>query len=70
MLYTDIVVSIIIGLANRVYIYLLTSNTVNITLEIDPFTYTITAILCYTSAVFIGIIINTSISEKSTISYS
>jgi hypothetical protein len=39
------------------------------TTEADLFVYSITAKLCYTSTVFIRIMVNTSASKKSTISY-
>jgi hypothetical protein len=51
--------------------YLLTASTdaTDPTIEADLFMYSITAKLCYTSTVFIGIIINTNVSKKSTAGY-
>ena len=58
-------------LANRAYTYLFTASAdiIGPTITTDPFTYNITARLHYTSIVFIGIIINTSVSKKSTVGY-
>jgi len=67
---TDEATSISIELANKAYTYLLTTTSTEPTTETDPFNYnTITAVSRYTSTVFIGIIINTSASKKSTASY-
>jgi len=66
----DKVTSISVELANRAYAYLLTTTSTEPTTETDPFNYnTTTAALCYTSRVFIGIIINTSVLKKSIASY-
>jgi len=67
---TDEVTSISVELANKAYAYLLTTISMEPTMETDPFNYnTITAALCYTSTVFIGIIINTSALKKSIAGY-
>jgi len=59
-----------VELANKTYAYLLTIISTEPTTETDPFNYnTTTATSRYTSTVFIGIIINTSASKKSTASY-
>ena len=58
-------------LANRVYSYTVTTiNTITDTFytKTDPFAYNIT--LCYTSIKFIGIMINTRASKRSTAGYS
>jgi len=66
----DKATSISIELANKAYIYLLTTISTEPTTETNLFNYnTITAALRYTSTVFIGIIINTSTLKKSTASY-
>jgi len=67
---TDKVTSISIELANKAYAYLLTATSTEPTTETDPFNYnTTTAVLRYTSTVFIGIMINTSVLKKSTAGY-
>jgi len=54
-----------VELANKAYAYLLTATSTEPTIETDPFNYnTTTAVLRYTSTVFIGIIINTSVLKK------
>jgi len=66
----DKATSISVELANKTYAYLLTVTSIEPTTETNPFNYNITtAALRYTSTVFIGIIINTSILKKSTASY-
>jgi len=66
----DKVTSISVELANKAYTYLLTITSIEPTTETNPFNYnTITAALCYTSIVFIGIIINTNTLKKSIASY-
>jgi len=66
----DEVTSISIELANKAYAYLLTITSIEPTIETNPFNYnTITAALRYTSTVFIGIIINTSLLKKSMAGY-
>ena len=58
-------------LANKAYTHLFMASvdTIDPAIITDPFIYNITVKLYYTSIVFMGIIINTSISKKSTISY-
>jgi len=54
-----------VKLANKTYAYLLITTSTEPTTETDPFNYNIiTAVLRYTSIVFIGIIINTSALKK------
>jgi len=66
----DEATSISIELANKAYAYLLTITSIEPTTETDPFNYnTTTAALRYTSIVFIGIMINTSILKKSMAGY-
>jgi len=66
----DKATSISVELANKAYAYLLTTISTEPTTETNPFNYnTTTAALRYTSTVFIGIIINTSILKKSTAGY-
>jgi len=66
----DKATSISIELANKAYAYLLTTTSMEPTTETDPFNYnTITAVLRYTSMVFMGIIINTSALKKSMAGY-
>jgi len=66
----DEATSISIELANKACVYLLTIISTEPTTETDPFNYNITtAALRYTSTVFIGIIIDTSILKKSTAGY-
>jgi len=66
----DKATSISVELANKVYAYLFTITSIEPTTETNPFNYNIiTAASRYTSIVFIGIIINTSILKKSTASY-
>jgi hypothetical protein len=66
----DKATSISVELANKAYAYLLTITFTEPITETKPFNYnTITAALRYTSTVFIGIIINTSILKKSIASY-
>jgi len=66
----DKATSISIELANKAYAYLLTTTSIEPTIETNPFNYnTITATLRYTSTVFIGIIINISILKKSIAGY-
>jgi len=66
----DKATSISVELANKACAYLLTTISTEPTMETDPFNYNITtAALCYTSTVFIGIIIDTSMLKKSMASY-
>jgi len=66
----DKVTSISIELANKAYAYLLIITSIEPTTETDPFNYnTTTAVLRYTSTVFIGIIIDTSTLKKSIAGY-
>jgi len=66
----DKATSISVELANKACAYLLTVTSIEPTTETDPFNYNITtAVLRYTSIVFIGIIINTSVLKKFTASY-
>jgi len=59
-----------VELANKAYAYLLITTSTEPTTETNPFNYNIiTAALRYTSTVFIGIIIDTSVLKKSTASY-
>ena len=63
--------AIALELANRAYSHVvITINTIIdiFHTNIDPFTYNIT--LCYTSIKFIGVIINTRASKRSTAGYS
>jgi len=67
---TDKATSISVELANKACVYLLTVTSMEPTTETDPFNYnTTTAVLHYTSIVFMGIIINTSALKKSIASY-
>jgi len=67
---TDEATSISIELANKAYTYLLTTISIEPTMETNPFNYnTTTTASRYTSTVFIGIIINTSILKKSMAGY-
>jgi len=66
----DKVTSISVELANKAYAYLFTITFIEPTMETDPFNYNIiTAALRYTSTVFMGIMIDTSVLKKSTASY-
>jgi len=66
----DKVTSISVELANKAYTYLLTTTSIEPTMETNPFNYNIiTAALRYTSTVFIGIMINTSTLKKSMAGY-
>ena len=66
----DKATSISVELANKACAHLLTITSIEPTTETNPFNYnTITAASRYTSTVFIGIIINTSILKKSIASY-
>ena len=58
-------------LANKAYTHLFTASvdTIDFITIIDPFAYSMTAKSRYTSTVFIGIIINTGVSKKSTAGY-
>jgi len=59
-----------VELANKAYAYLLTITSIKPTTETDSFNYNITtAASCYTSTVFIGIIINTGALKKSIAGY-
>jgi len=61
----DKATSISVELANKAYAYLLTTTSIEPTTETDLFNYNIiTAVLRYTSTVFMGIIINTSMLKK------
>jgi len=67
----DNVTAIALELANRVYSYAVTTiNTITDAFytKTDPFTYNIT--LRYTSIKFIGVIIDTRASKRSTVGYS
>jgi len=66
----DEATSISVELANKAYVYLLTTTSMEPTTETDPFNYnTITTTSRYTSTVFIGIMIDTSALKKSTAGY-
>jgi len=66
----DKATSISVELANKAYAYLLTTTSTEPTMETNPFNYNITtAVLRYTSMVFIEIIINTSTLKKSIAGY-
>jgi len=66
----DKATSISVELANKACTYLLTTTSIEPTIETNPFNYNITtAALRYTSIVFIGIIINTSMLKKSMAGY-
>jgi len=59
-----------VELANKAYAYLLTTTSIEPTMETNPFNYnTTTAVSRYTSTVFMGIIINTSALKKSMAGY-
>jgi len=61
----DEATSISVELANKACAYLLTATSTEPTMETDPFNYNITtAVLRYTSTVFMGIIINTGALKK------
>jgi len=67
---TDKATSISVELANKAYTYLFTIISTEPTIETNLFNYnTTTAALRYTSTVFIGIIINTSMLKKSMAGY-
>jgi hypothetical protein len=55
------------GTVTKAYAHMLTTPTD--ATEADLFVYSTTAKSCYTSTVFIGIMVNTSASKKSTIGY-
>jgi len=66
----DEATSISVELANKACAYLLTIISIEPTTETDPFNYnTITAALCYTSTVFMGIMIDTGVLKKSMAGY-
>jgi hypothetical protein len=66
----DKATSISVELANKAYAYLLTVTSIEPTTETNPFNYNITtAALRYTSIIFIGVIIDTSVLKKSIASY-
>jgi len=66
----DEATSISVELANKAYAYLLTTTSTEPTTETNLFNYnTTTAASRYTSIVFIGIIIDTSILKKSIAGY-
>jgi len=66
----DKATSISVELANKAYTYLLTITSTEPTTETNPFNYNIiTTALRYTSTVFMGIIINTSMLKKSMAGY-
>jgi len=66
----DKATSISVELVNKAYAYLLIITFTEPTIETNPFNYnTTTAALRYTSIVFIGIIIDTSMLKKSTAGY-
>ena len=58
-------------LANKAYTYLFmaSADTINPVITTDPFVYSMTVKSRYTSIVFMGIIIDTSVSKKSTAGY-
>ncbi len=58
-------------LANKAYAYLFmaSADIMGPIMTTDPFIYSMMAKLCYTSIVFIGIIINIGVSKKSTAGY-
>jgi len=59
-----------VELANKAYAYLLTVTSMEPTTETDPFNYNITtAVLRYTSTVFMGIIIDIGALKKSMAGY-
>jgi hypothetical protein len=60
-----------IDTATEAYAHLLTALTdaTDPITEADLFVYNITAKSCYTSIVFVGIMVNTSVSKKSTADY-
>jgi len=59
-----------VELANKAYAYLFIVTSMEPTTETDPFNYNIiTAALRYTSTVFMGIMINTSVLKKFIASY-
>src|SRR6266700_2012788 len=68
---TDKAASISVKLANKAYTYLfmISIDTIDPAIITDPFIYSMTAKSRYTSIVFIGIIIDTGVSKKSTASY-
>ena len=70
-LFTNKAVSTSIELANKAYAHLFTASAdiIDPVTTTNPFAYSMTAKLCYTSIVFIGIIINISIFKKSITSY-
>jgi len=66
----DEATSISVELANKAYAYLLIVTFIEPTMETDLFNYnTTTAVSCYTSMVFMGIIIDTSALKKSMAGY-
>jgi len=66
----DKATSISVELANKACAYLLTTTSMEPTTETDLFNYnTTTTASCYTSIVFIGIIINTGALKKSIAGY-
>src|SRR6266567_2434461 len=71
ILSTNKVASISVELANKAYTHLFTApiDIIGPTITTNPFAYSITVKLYYTSTVFIGIIINTSVFKKSTTGY-
>jgi hypothetical protein len=58
-------------LANKACAHLLTTLTdaTGLVTEADLFVYSITVTLCYTSIVFVGIMVNTGVFKKSTAGY-
>jgi len=67
---TDEATSISVELANKACAYLLTATSIEPTTETDPFNYnTTTAASCYTSTVFMGIMIDISALKKSMAGY-
>jgi len=66
----DKATSISVELANKACAYLLTITPMEPTTETNPFNYNIiTTALCYTSIIFIGVIINTNTLKKSMAGY-
>ena len=71
ILSTNKAVSISVELANKAYTHLFAASvdTIDPTITTNPFIYSMIAKSRYTSIVFMGIIIDTGVSKKSTTSY-
>ena len=67
----DKAVFISIELVNKAcaYLFIISIDTIDPAITTDPFVYSMIVKLCYTSIVFIGIIINIGASKKSTAGY-